>query len=258
MSITQRSMLALFAALLLEMAAGTARPAAAQVPSHARGIWVHTQATGAWTLTVINLTNHPLSLVTNSTTPGPSGGSTSDVPFHGDTTCNANTTVLCVPIAPYRNVTWKSNAADASEWMGALTFLPQGMDPKWTVTLNFSPAQYGDVTRARLMDGTWAYITANYPGNPDWGDYVPYNISCSYPDSYNTWYNVMTLSGTDLAVTLYAPYIVSTNAPTVDVTLVFRQRWPHTQLTNGYQDSLLMPCLNYQDNSISYPPYYWY
>jgi hypothetical protein len=129
------------------------------------------------------------------------------------------------------------------------------MDPQWTLSLSFSPADYTDATGVVSKIGTWVYMGADFGANPDWNDVAPYNISCSYPGSYNTMYNVMTLSGTDLAATLSAPYIVDARAPTVDVTLVIRQRWPHTQYANGYQDSLWAPCLNYLDNDISYPPY---
>lgn len=248
MSAIQRSILAL--ALTLAAVLGSATPAAAQ-----QGIWVNLDSTRlfgtpAWTLTVINLTEYPLSLLTTSV--DPSGNQRP--PFNGNTLDGA----AAFPLAPFRNVTWKSNTSSISypgpHWNGTLTFLPgakdtngnwQGMDPKWTVTLNFS--QYGKP----ILFATWVYLTADVT-NPDghWLDAAGYDISCSYPDDYNSTYNVMTLSGTDLVVTLYAPEInLDTFGPMPYATLVFRQRWPHTQLTNGYQDSLVMPCLKYRDNN---------
>lgn len=237
MSSIQRSTRAV--ALMLAAIMGSATPAAAQ-----RGIWVKINNTAAWTLTVNNLTEYPLSLVTNSVV----ASKAQRPPFWGNTLNGAN----AFPLAPYRNVTWKSNtetvAYPNARWNGTLTVLPQGMDPKWTVTLNFYEYQYIN-EKATPAYGSWAYLSADFNSNPDWQDYAPYNISCSYPDFYNSTYNVMTLSGTDLVASLYAPSVNVNGAPTVDVTLVIRQRSPHTQLTNGYQDSLVAPCLTYQDNN---------
>jgi hypothetical protein len=235
MSATQKNILAV--ALMLAAVVGSATPAAAQ-----RGIEVDIPNTdfSAWTLTVINLTDYPLSLVTNSVQA--SGGQRP--PFWGNT-LNGQ---AAFPLAPYRNVTWKSNTSNVfypnPHWNGTLTFLPQGMDPKWTVTLNF--AEYPPTNSYE----TWVYLTADFNANPDWQD-TAYNISCSYPDWYNSRYNVMTLSGTDLVVSLYAPHINIGPVPNVDATLVFRQRWPHTTYKDAYQDSLVMPCLRFQDYSIN-------
>ena len=242
MSAMQRSILAL--ALMLAAVMGIATPAAAQIQ---RGIWVDPGAATSWTLTAINLTNYPLLFVSNDVVASPG----QRPPFNGIAPCDPNdTSTLCLPLAPYRNVTWKSNTPTVMHptpsWNGTFTFLPQGMDPKWTVTLNFLP--YAPKNPDNPV-ATWVYVTADFNANPDWLDIAPYNISCSYPDWYNKVYNVMTLSGTGLAVTLYAPHINTGTSPSVDVTLVFRQRWPHTQLSNDYyQDSLVMPCLRYQDN----------
>lgn len=66
MSTIQRSILAV--ALMLAAVVGSTTPAAAQ-----RGIGVNIPIDDirAWTLTVINLTNYPLSLVTNSVEASP-------------------------------------------------------------------------------------------------------------------------------------------------------------------------------------------
>lgn len=149
-------------------------------------------------------------------------------------------------------MTWQSNTASLIHqhpyWNGALTFLPEGWDPKWTVTLNF---QFAENWPEKPYNTTWLYLTADINANPDWMDDPPYNISCSYPADYNSQYNVMTLSGTDLVVSLYAPNdwysLLGSTFPDVDVTLVFRQRWPHEPYKDGYQDSLVMPCLRFQD-----------
>lgn len=232
----------LAAALTLVAVMASAAPAAAQ-----RGIWVKINTASAWTLTVNNLTDYPLSLVTNAV----EASNAQRPPFWGNTLGDED----AFPLPPYRNVTWKSNTATVaypnSRWNGTLTVLPQGMDAKWTVTLNFQEHWFWTgTTDARVqVAGTWVWMTADLGGNPDWQDAAPYDISCSYPDSYNGTYNVLALSGTDLVVVFYAPYINVNGAPTVNATLVFKQRSPHTPLTNGYQDSLIAPCLKFQDNN---------
>ena len=252
MSATQKNILAV--ALMLAAVMGSVSPAAAQVLPAAvqpRGIWVIVDrgvvfAPVPWTLTVINLTDNPLSLVANSvrvTAPRINWTPTQYPPFWGDV----------IQIEPNRNVTWMSNEglsfAD-SAWNGALTFQPIGMGTQWQVTLNL--AKYTFPSLGVIPNrATWVYLTADFTANPDWQDVAPYNISCSYPDWYNKVYNVMTLSGTDLAVSLYAPYIDEVPPEPTRVTLVFKQRRPHTPLNNGgYEDSLLMPCLRYQDNNM--------
>lgn len=230
----------LFALVLLAMAAASATAVAG--PN--RGIWVHVEGTSAWTLTVVNLTDQPLSLTNSVTASG-----NQRPPFHGIPGCSdATRDYLCVPIGPSRNVTWKSNTATLlypnPHWNGTLTVLPQGMDPKWTVTLNFM--EY-DINTAW---GTWAYLTADFL-NDGWLGYDPDNPLCDYLDSYTSMYNVMKLSGTDLVAALYAPYVNVTAAPTVDVTLIIQQRGPYTQFNgyNGaYEDPRVAPCLTYQDN----------
>jgi hypothetical protein len=142
-------------------------------------------------------------------------------------------------------VTWKTNDninifCPGPNFSGHKDFLPEGMDPKWTIRLNF------------LGDSGWeiqqVYLTADFANNPDWNDVAEYNISCSYPGDYTKKYNVMTLSGTDLVVTLYSPVInLEKPAPSAMVTLVVRQRWPHTQLgSDYYDDSLIAPCLTFK------------
>ncbi|MCE5309101.1 MAG: hypothetical protein LLG20_15790 [Acidobacteriales bacterium] len=232
-------------ALILAAFMGSATPAAAQ---EARGIIVGLDDPFAYpylTLSVFNLTGYPLSLVTNSV----EASGAQRPPFWGNTLYGEN----AFPLKPYRNVTWKSNthtiAYPDPHWKGTLTFLPQGMDPKWTVTLNFQ--------QLTSQFTSWIYVTADFNGNPDWQDAAPYNVSCSYPGWYNSYYNVMTLSGKDLVVSLYVPYLDINQGVTqensIHVSLVFRQRWPHTPFPNGrYQDSLVAPCLTYQCNSFSW------
>lgn len=235
-------------ALMLAMAVGGAAPSAAQTP---RGIWVTIPVDymQTWTLTVMNLTDFPLSY-TNSVEA--SGGQRP--PFNGNMLDGAP----AFPLPAYRTVTWKSNTAPPAysnpRWNGTLTFVPQGMDPKWTVTLNFAEHWFKPCNNCWDQAGTWLWMTADVNANPDWVDSVPYNISCSYPGSYNSTYNVMTLSGTSIVAELYAPYVhvggtVSNTSPEVNATLVIRQRWPHTPHESFYDDSILMPCLDYQDNN---------
>ena len=248
MSATQKNILA--AALMLAAVMVSVTPAAAQTTPAAvqpRGIWVVTGwLDAAWTLTVINLTDHRLWLFNNSvdvTAPRIVGTQTQAPPFWGN----------LIRIEPNRNVTWKSNMglsfAD-SAWNGALVFLPIGMSSQWLVTLNLAKYPFPSLGAIPNL-GTWVYLTADFTANPDWQDVAPYNISCSYPDWYDRVYNVMTLSGTDLAVSLYAPYIEEVPPESTHVTLVVRQRRPHTPVaTGGYEDSLFMPCLRYQDNDM--------
>ena len=238
MSATARNLLA--PALLLGTAMGVAPSTSTAMDAH-RGIWVDISSIGAWTLTVVNLTEEPLELVSKSitTTTG------QRPPFNGETLDDAP----AFPLAPFQNVTWKSNTASPAypnpRWNGTLVVAPQGdTDGKWSTTLHFEEDDFiwcgaeGDCGRRY---GTWAYLTADLQGNPDWQDPSPTNISCSYPDDYYTTYNVMTLSGTDYVAVFYAPYINISGAPAVDAVLVIRQRWPGEEIS--------APCLRYQDNN---------
>lgn len=236
MSAIQKSVLAV--ALILAAVMGSASPAAAQVSSSYpadRGVmpvpywW--------WSLTVINLTTHDLGIASGDLDPS----TCESIPFHG-LVLNGEP---AFPLPPFRTVTWKSNESPgfwcpAPHVSGYHDFLPVGMDPKWTIRLNF------------LGDSGWeiqqVYLTADFVSNPDWNDVAPYNITCSYPDDYNKKYNVMTLSGTKLVVTLYSPVINKVKpAPTAMVTLVVRERWPHTQHDTDYDDALLAPCLTFKN-----------
>jgi hypothetical protein len=228
MSAIQRSILG--AALVLMVVMVSTTPAAAQFQP--TGIWVELEhATGYWTLTVVNLTNEALSLVANNV--AASGGQ--QPPFYGNTLNEA----AAFPIPPYRNVTWKSNTETFlypnPHWNGTLTLRPQGMDQQWTVTLNFQ-AYKGSSSNYK---GTWAYLTA---ATNNWAPVAPDNGSCSYTGWCNTIYNVMMLSGTDLAVSLYAPSFNEDGPAMVDVTLVFQQR----------ETSLVVPCLTYWDMDCQY------
>lgn len=236
MSAIQRSILVV--ALILAAVMGSVTPAAAQVSSPYpvdRGImptpywW--------WSLTVINLTTYDLAIADKSL----DASACESEPFQGNTLDGDP----AFPLPPYRTVTWKANKrtdpifCPSPHVSGYIDFLPVGMDPKWTIRLNF------------LGDGGWSvqqvYLTADFASNPDWNDVPEYNISCSYPDDYNKRYNVMTLSGKDLVVTLYAPVINEVKPPpTAMVTMVVRQRWPHTQYGSDYDDSLIAPCLTFK------------
>jgi hypothetical protein len=225
--------------LLLGFALGGATSASAETTP--RGIWVKIDMFRAWTLTVINLTNYPLSLVSNSVTT--TGGQRP--PFHGNTLNEKP----AFPLAPYQTVTWKSNTATAlyphPRWNGTVSFLPQGMDPKWTVSLNFSEYWFNDCVNpdygCPVEYGTWAYLTAVLGDHSEWSEGTQ-NLSCSYPSLYDKTYNVLMLAGSELITSLYAPYVDIDAAPTVNVTLVVRQRY-------GNQELIEAPCLTYQDNS---------
>ena len=244
MSAMQRSLSAL--ALSLGLVLSMATPAVAQAPTGSqppdRGImpipyyW--------WSLTIINLTTHNL---TNPETSIDASGCASK-PFHG----NKLDGRTALPLPPYRTVTWKSNDninvfCPAPHLSGHKDFLPDGMDPKWTIRLNFlgQGASGWDFQQVYLTPAKGFQSTDN-PGG--WiNDVPPHNISCSYPGDYTKKYNVMTLSGTDLVVTLYTPVINQVKpAPTAMITMVVRQRFPHTQHGSDYDDSLIAPCLTFK------------
>ena len=241
MSASKRSISAL--ALLLGLLIATAMPAAAQVSSSYppdRGVmptvywW--------WSLTIINLTSHNLANPETSI----STSTCASKPFHG----NSLDGRVAFPLPPYRTVTWKTNDninmfCPGPNFTGHKDFLPEGMDPKWTVRLNFLGSSGWEIQQVYLTPAK----DFQSPENPQgWvNDVAPYNISCSYPGDYTKKYNVMTLSGTDLVATLYSPVIEEEKpAPSAMVTLVLRERWPHTQHGSDYDDSLIAPCLTFK------------
>ncbi len=229
MSAMQRSILALALMLMVVMVSTT--PAAAQYIK--RGLWVdlseHTWQ-AAWTLTVINLTNSPLTYDAHVTASG-----AQRPPFNGNTL----NTAPAFPIPPYRTVTWKSNTSSAlyptPHWTGYINFVPQGWSSDWGVVLHFN--EWWPIGTGGNKAGTWVALTGG--GSSNWAAALP--DSCSLADWYHEIYNVMTLSGTNLAVSLYAPFFDDGLAPVVNITLVFQQRWPQT--------SLATPCLTYLDIS---------
>ena len=241
MSAIQRSILAV--ALIVAAVMGSGTPAAAQAPTGSRpadrGImpipyyW--------WSLTVINLTTYNLAIAKSSLD---ASGCESN-PFHANKLDGG----AAFPLPPYRTVTWKGNDqttifCPAPHVSGYHDFLPVGMDPKWTIRLNFLGDGGWDIQQVYLTPAKGFQSTENPLG---WINDVPgYNISCSYPGDYNTAYNVMTLSGTDLVVTLYTPEINRVKpSPSAMITMVVQQRWPHTQHGSDYEDSLVAPCLTF-------------
>jgi hypothetical protein len=242
MSATQRCISALF--LLLGLLIATAMPSAAQVssswPPADRGImptvywW--------WSLTVINLTTHNLDVTETSISTSTCAGK----PFHGNSLDGG----VAFPLPPWRTVTWKTNDninifCPGPNFSGHKDFLPQGMDPKWTVRLNFLGDSGWELQQVYLTPAKDFQSTTNPLG---WvNDVAPYNISCSYPGDYTKKYNVMTLSGTDLVATLYSPVVNEEKpAPSAMVTLVVRERWPHTQHGTDYDDDIFAPCLTFK------------
>ena len=235
MSHLQGSILAVL--MILAAVMGSVTPTAAQVSgSYPADRGIMPVPYWWWSLTVINLTTYDLALVKSSL----DVSTCESNPFHANTLDGHP----AFPLPPFRTVTWKSNESPgfwcpAPHVSGYHDFLPVGMDPKWTIRLNF------------LGDSGWeiqqVYLTADFASNPDWNDVAPHNISCSYPGDYNKAYNVMTLSVTELVVTLYAPVINEVKPPpTAMVTMVVRQRWPHTQHGSDYIDSLIAPCLTFK------------
>jgi len=217
----------------------TFAPLAANAVDVRRGIWIDIDTASAWTLTVVNLTEEPLALVSNDVT----ASKAQRPPYNGNTLDDEP----AFPIAPFQNVTWKSNTATLAYpqpvWNGALTVRPQDADAKWAVTLHLAQDDFiwCGAESCQTAYGNWIYLTADLTGNPEWQDVSTGNISCSYPADYNSTYNVMTLSGTEYIAVLYAPYVNINAAPPVNATLVIRKRWAG--------ETIHAPCLRYQDNN---------
>ncbi len=231
MSALRKSMIS--AALLLAFL-GSATPASARP-----GIWVYLSEGASFSVSLVNLTDHKLLISDDSFDVWCQQhaveyyclGSQSH-PFQGDGT---------LELDPYRTAIWKSYDAYMSQgdfaWSGHFYVKPEGMDA-WTVSVNMHwESANSTILHPRPGKGTWIWLSVNndvwdpYSAmeiyfNPSsmvylpnwnygvWATTVP--IGPTMPDKYSSMYNVMTVSGTDFAASLYSP-------DNRRVTLVFRQ-----------------------------------
>jgi hypothetical protein len=204
MSPLRRSVWAL--AVLLAVPLGSATPAAARP-----GIWIYLRDGQSWSISLINLTQQrllitknsfSLSCVQDSHMPYQCAEYQSN-PFQGHGTLNLDS---------YRTATWKSHSAESDggfAWAGSFSVKPEGMDA-WEVSINthkedahccFNPGW-----------GTWVYLQTDFSatGNPEWStawNAFAYGIwvAPDFVTDYAHMESVMTLSGTQLAVSLYSP-----------------------------------------------------
>jgi hypothetical protein len=238
---TRNSMLSA-AVLLLVLLLALGAPAVAR-----EGVWVYPNDGGWMSISLVNLTDYPL-LITQNTCSLWTGDKNfldeNSIPFQGHGELN---------LAPYRTATWRSsdpgtNIASRGEfaWEGSLSLLPAGMDPKWTVTVKMHMESASGLHIGR---GTWVYLTVSGdPVNTEWGDAGwHYGVWATpipaTPSVTSGLYNVMTTSGTRLAVSLYSP-------DNSNLTLVIRQtNWDGAEVDDytGWQ-------LDFEDNNTETMP----
>jgi hypothetical protein len=193
-------------ALLLAVLLASATPAAARP-----GIWIYLEDGHSLSISLINLTQHRLLITKNSFSLYCVQGSLPSQcpeyqsnPFQGHGALNLDS---------YRTATWKSHGAEGENgwaWSGSFSVKPEGMDA-WEVSINthtenphccFHPGK-----------GTWIYLQTDFSattGNPDWSkawNSFAYGIWVvpNFVTDYAHMATVMTLSGTQLAVSLYSP-----------------------------------------------------
>lgn len=117
------------------------------------GIWWY-GSYNIYSVTLINLTKYPLITTYSS---GNSNDLCYPYPFEHFT----------VNVAAYGSAVWRSAETGVFEmnYQGKLTFLPNGLDPKWAFNLNMI---HQDGTGAGDIKGTWLYLTANDTTNTGW------------------------------------------------------------------------------------------
>lgn len=184
------------------------------------------------TVTLINLTDYPLT-ATDTSAMVTGGANCLAYPFqHG------------VSVAPYSTAIWKTSVTSNITWYsGKITFLPTGIDPKWSFDLNFSAV---DISYMKKY-GTWVYLSATdtsniygwYPGWLDlnqevvghWGLY-------STPLVDTHMHNQMNLLGSAISVSMFS-------GNNNDVTIVVKQM---SGTFNGTPDPYVGWKLNWVDN----------
>jgi hypothetical protein len=233
MSLRSQWKIVLLVIAVIAAGLGSPKPVLAQI----NGIWWYCGANGSDkydpTITLINLTDVPLNATYNNVVVD--GWQYAVVPFEYFGVGGEDAAPL-VSVPPYRTVIWKAMAEGIPggshiHYSGKITFLPQGMDPKWSVDLNFTvDSAYGLATG----NGTWLYLTPTHTDNTQWIDTwsannqvdKPFYREGGTPPVYATplkdgkMHNQMNLLGWDLVVSLYS----SSNQRVV---LVVRQTHGH-------------------------------
>jgi hypothetical protein len=223
-------------ALLLAMLLVTATPAAARP-----GIWIYLRDGQSWSISLINLTQHKLLMTQNSFTlwcdqvshmPYQCAEYESN-PFQGHGTLNVD---------PYRTAIWKSYPAESDggfAWNGSFSVKPEGMDA-WEVSINTHKESAHCCFNPDY--GTWIYLQTDFAANPDWSEaWNSYAhgiwVVPNFVTDYAHMASIMTLSGTQLAVSLYSP-------DNHNVVVVLRETfWDGTQMADyigwrvGYVDA---------------------
>ncbi|MEE4146547.1 MAG: hypothetical protein V2I26_17215 [Halieaceae bacterium] len=223
---------------------------ASTAPASARpGIWVYLREGDEWTISLINLTQYPLLIAENSFSLYCLQGSlpyrceeyTSN-PFQGHGALNLD---------PYRTAIWKSGDARSNggfAWSGHLAVKPEGMDT-WQLSLN-THTESPEWSLKNTGKGTWVNLQTDLSetGNPGWSrDWSSFAygiwVTPDFVDDYTHMENVMTLSGTEFAVSLYSNNFNR-------VTLVFRE----TSWDGSQGDDYVGWELNFVDNAANSVP----
>ena len=189
------------------------------------GIWWY--GNNKWfNVTLINLTEHTLKTTYTGVSP-----SMNCFPYPFEH--------YGVNVEPYGNAIWLSEVTDPVfllHYSGKITFLPEGMDPKWKFDLNFAPQNGSGAT---LGQGTWVYLTPSDTVNTGW---VPSWDPTQVPDELYRGYlgyatrmndskprNLMNLEAEEIgmAVSVYSPSNknVVVVVQTVDKTDTFYEAW---------------------------------
>ncbi len=241
------------AALALALLLTSAAPAIAR-----DGVWVYPDVDGWLSISLVNLTDYPLLITKNTVQVWANDWTHVDdqsIPFRGSGE---------LALDPYRTATWRSGPCNNTfvrgffAWSGHFTLLPQGMDPKWAVTVNMHTQD----ASGHPGRGTWVRLAvSDDPVNTEWGAYYyifdPPGTFFHEGWHYGVWatplpagssvmsglYNVMTASGKLLAVSLYSP-------DNSNLTLVVRQtHWDGSEVDDytGWQ-------LDFVDNNTGTMP----
>jgi hypothetical protein len=228
------------AALGLAVFLGCASPADARP-----GIWMYLREGSNFPIGLVNLTSHTLRITANAT-------SRWCQQYPIDRTCKAEQSYpfegqADLSLSPYHSAIWKSRRANIDDgdygWAGSFSVLPEGMDPKWTAVVKM----HTEDAKGLMNDGkgTWVYLGTDFSANAGWSQawgtmaYGLY-VTPMDPSLYVHMESVMTLSGTELAVSMYSPDNHS-------VTVVFRETFWNADAHKG--DEYRGWALNYVSNS---------
>ena len=179
----------------------------------ANGIWFYFEFNQVFTISLVNLTDFPLTATVNNVSTEGVACFCSPFKYFG------------INVAAYNTAVWKSYPATicpgkppseeyhcSQYYSGKITLLPNGMDQKWSFDLNFYPQN----PHSGLEKGTWVYLT---PTNMT-PDYSLHGWLPSWDPSFPEWYpwfngygtrlndgkmhNLMNLLGWELAVSVFS------------------------------------------------------